>query len=102
MRLAEFRDKRCKNSKEHIAEQLTGTWRNEHLFNLKSALDLFDHVECSIKAYDDELLRLMEALTPDERRSEFPTIPTQTRPEQCAGPARQSSAERSVGSPART
>jgi transposase len=70
MRLAEFRDKRCKNSKEHIAEQLTGTWRNEHLFNLKSALDLFDHVECSIKAYDDELLRLMEALTPDERRSD--------------------------------
>ena len=48
MKLAAFRDKRCKKSEEDIAEHLTGTWRDEHLFNLSSALAFFDHVERSI------------------------------------------------------
>jgi transposase len=68
MALAEFRDKRCKKSTQLIAEHLTGTWRAEHLFNLKSALELFDQVERSIQSYDDELQRVIEGLTPEDRR----------------------------------
>lgn len=70
VQLATLRDKRCKKSEADIAAHLTGTWRTEHLFNLKSALALFDHLQDSIQAYDDELLRLMEALTPEDRRQQ--------------------------------
>jgi transposase len=68
--LAEFRDARCKKSEKDIAEHLTGTWRSEHLFNLSSALETYDHFENAIRAYDDELLRVMAALTPEEQYSE--------------------------------
>ena len=36
------RDRRCRKSADEIARYLTGTWRDEHLFNLASALRLFD------------------------------------------------------------
>lgn len=70
LKLAAFRDKRCKKSEADIAEHLTGTWRSEHLFNLSSALELYDQLERSIAAYDAELLRILEALTPEDRRAE--------------------------------
>lgn len=44
-RLAEHRDRRCRKSADEIARYLTGTWRDEHLFNLASALRLFDALE---------------------------------------------------------
>ena len=36
-RLAALRDKRCKQSEKEIVDHLTGTWRDEHLFNLGQA-----------------------------------------------------------------
>ena len=68
--LAALRDKRCQKSEAVIAEHLTGTWRSEHLFNLVSALELYDRLDESIQKYDAELLRAVESLTPEERRSE--------------------------------
>ncbi len=38
-RLAVNRDRRCRKSVEEIAQYLTGNWREEHLFNLASALN---------------------------------------------------------------
>jgi len=70
LKLATFRDKRCKKSEEDIAEHLTGTWRQEHLFNLTSALSLYDQMEASIHAYDQELLRVLDDITPEDRRDE--------------------------------
>jgi transposase len=70
LKLATFRDKRCKKSEEDIAEHLTGTWRQEHLFNLTSALSLYDQIEASIHAYDQELLRVLDDITPEDRRDE--------------------------------
>lgn len=69
VKLASLRDRRCKKSEADIAEHLTGTWRTEHLFNLESALDLYDHFESCIQKYDAEILSVFDALTPDERRS---------------------------------
>jgi hypothetical protein len=43
--LATHRDRRCRHSAEAIARYLTGTWRDEHLFNLASALRLFDALD---------------------------------------------------------
>lgn len=37
-RLAALRDRRCRKSVAEIAEHLTGTWREEHLFNLRMGL----------------------------------------------------------------
>ena len=40
-RLAALRDKRCKNDEAMIARALEGTWREEHLFELKQAYELY-------------------------------------------------------------
>jgi transposase len=37
--LASLRDRRCQKSENQIAEELTGNWRPEHLFNLQQALN---------------------------------------------------------------
>src|SRR3990172_7463682 len=47
-----FRNHRCKKSEEEIAEHLTGTWRDEHLFNLASALRLHDTLQAEVELFD--------------------------------------------------
>ena len=66
-RLAAFRDKRCKKSEAQIAEHLTGNWRQEHLFNLKMALRLYEQLQEILAAYDQEILRLLQELQAPER-----------------------------------
>jgi transposase len=39
--LAQLRDERCHHSEEQIALALEGTWRPEHLFELRQAYDLY-------------------------------------------------------------
>ena len=76
MKLAEFRDRRCKKSIEKIAEHLTGNWREEHLFNLAEALDLYDFTNSKVTTYDQKLIAEMIALTPAERQGrQAPTHP---------------------------
>jgi transposase len=79
-RLAELRDRRCRKSVQEIARYLTGTWRQEHLFNLASALRMFDDIEKMIASYDAELLKQIEALQPPERRdASVPRHPNPTK-----------------------
>jgi transposase len=66
-RLAAHRDGRCHKSSEQIARHLAGNWREEHLFNLASALRLFDTLEKEIACYEARLLAEVEALQPPER-----------------------------------
>lgn len=69
-RLAEHRDGRCRKSIDDIARHLTGTWREEHLFNLASALQLHDTLDEMIASYDQRLLDELRALQPPERRDQ--------------------------------
>jgi hypothetical protein len=69
-RLATLRDPRCRKSEEEIAKYLTGTWREEHVFNLASALELFDTLEQMIASYETRLLQELEALEPADRHDE--------------------------------
>jgi len=69
-RLAALRNFRCKKSEAEIAEHLRGNWRDEHLFNLKTSLQLFDTLESQIASYESQLLHEIEALQPPERKSE--------------------------------
>ena len=41
IKLAELRDERCHHSEEQIALALEGTWRPEHLFELRQARELY-------------------------------------------------------------
>lgn len=79
-RLAALRDKRCKKSENEIAEYLTGNWRDEHLFNLSSALNLFDVLQDQIAAYDARLHQDIDNLKPPERQQEqAPEHPNPTK-----------------------
>ncbi len=80
LQLAVLRDRRVKKSQQQIAEHLTGNWRDDHLFNLASALHLFDTVEAMISTYDARILVELETLQPPERKEEAPPPhPTATK-----------------------
>ena len=81
VKLAKLRDPRCKNDEETIAKALQGNWREEHLFALRQAYELyrFHHqqiVECDrvtgedcfiAKAYArsvEDLERLIDRIIP--------------------------------------
>jgi transposase len=71
-KLAAYRDQRCKKTISEIAKHLYGNWRDEHLYNLGSALRLYDAVEAEIAVYDAELLAKLEAIQPPERNDDEP------------------------------
>jgi len=69
-RLAALRDTRCRKSVQEIARYLTGTWREEHLFNLQSTLALYDTIDQLISSYEAQLLQELQALQPADRQGQ--------------------------------
>lgn len=67
-KLAKNRDKRCKKSIKEIADYLTGNWREEHLYNLKMSLGLYDHLQLMIEEYEQKILEEIVILQPEERK----------------------------------
>jgi transposase len=67
-KLAQFRDPRCRNSEEQIAAFLTGHWRSDHLFNLQQSLKMYDSIGERIAAYEQEIQKRMEQMTPAGRQ----------------------------------
>jgi transposase len=65
--LAALRDARCKKSAADIATHLTGSWREEHLFNLRMGLRRYDEIEQVIAEYDGQLHGWMTEMAPPER-----------------------------------
>jgi transposase len=72
--LARLRDPRCQKSEVQIAEELTGNWRSEHLFNLRQSLRMYDQLCGVIVDYDAEILAYMATLQSDglENKSASP------------------------------
>jgi len=60
--LAKHRDRRCKHPVETIAKALQGNWREEHLFALHQAVDLFDVYQQKIDDCDQAIARVLDAL----------------------------------------
>ena len=78
--LAHLRDARCRKSKEQIAEELTGNWRPEHLFNLRQALKIYDQLCSVIEEYDVEILSYITKHQPkDEGSSPAPAHPSKSK-----------------------
>jgi transposase len=60
--LAKLRDMRCKVSEAGLAQALRGNWREEHLFELKQALGLWEYHQGLIRDCDREIERYLAGL----------------------------------------
>jgi transposase len=67
-KLAKLRDPHCKKSQKEIAEQLTGHWREDHLFSLRQALKMYDAIQERIADYEQEILRKLGEMEREDRR----------------------------------
>ena len=74
-RLAKLRDPRCRKSEEEIAEQLSGHWREDHLFSLRQGLKMYDSIQERIADYEQEILRKLAEMEREEcRGQEVPKV----------------------------
>src|SRR5664279_1564603 len=69
-KLAKLRDTRCHKSEEEIAEQLSGHWREDHLFSLRQSLKMYDAVQERITDYEKEILRKLAEMEREECRGQ--------------------------------
>ena len=77
-KLAQLRDPRCRRSEEEIAEELTGHWREDHLFSLSQSLKMYDSIQQRIVAYDQEIMRKLAEL--DRKTSDDNGVPPVKNP----------------------
>jgi transposase len=70
--LAKLRDERCKKDEATIALALQGNWREEHLFALKQAVELYRFYQQQLAEVDEELKRCLQTF---EDRSNGQTVP---------------------------
>jgi transposase len=61
-KLAQLRDRRCHKSEEEIAEQLSGHWREDHLFSLSQAVKMYDALQERIGEYDQEIMHRLTSM----------------------------------------
>lgn len=64
VKLAQFRDKRCRSSEETIAKALSGTWKEEHLFTLRQSLELYDFYTQQVATCDAQIQNQYSAMKP--------------------------------------
>lgn len=74
-KLARHRDPRCKKSEKEIAKSLHGNWRDEHLFALQQAVELYDFYQTRIHACDRQI---QDQLCRFEDRSNDSDLPSPT------------------------
>ena len=68
--LAKLRDPGCRKSQQEIVEQLSGHWREDHLFSLEQSLQMHDAIAERIAAYEKEILRRLAQMEPPEAPSQ--------------------------------
>jgi len=73
-KLAAFRQRGCKNSEETIAKALEGNWREEHLFALRQAVEMWRYHTAKVAECDIEIEKLLGTM-PDVSDGE-PLPPT--------------------------
>jgi hypothetical protein len=63
-KLAQLRDRRCKQPQEVIEKSLTGNYRSEHLFSLQQSLETFDFYQKQILICDQKIEEALKELNP--------------------------------------
>jgi transposase len=76
--LASHRDGRCQNSSATIAKSLVGTYREEHLFALRQAVDLYEIYQAKIADCDEAIIQQV-ANQPDNTDDTLPPGEKQSR-----------------------
>jgi hypothetical protein len=64
VKLAQHRNPRCHSSQDEIAKALTGNYRDEHVFALRQALELYDFYNHLIRVCDAEIEQKYTAFKP--------------------------------------
>ena len=72
--LAAMRDAGCKKNEAAIARALQGNWREEHLFALRQAVELFDSYQAKIGDCDQQMLAHLHTME-DRSHSDAGTPP---------------------------
>ena len=70
-KLASYRDRRCKQSREVIEQSLYGNYRPEHLFALRQAVELYDIYQAKIADCDREIEQVLKQQAPFETEEEI-------------------------------
>jgi hypothetical protein len=74
-KLAALRDRRCKKTEKEIAGHLTGTWRDEHLFNLGQAFKTLQFLDERIAEYDLKASQMFASLADSSGTPDNPPSP---------------------------
>jgi transposase len=78
--LAAYRNRQCAKSLAEIEKSLQGTYKREHIFTLKQAVELFDFYEHQIQACDQELEALYQQFEPPDEPGTPPPPPRHGKP----------------------
>ena len=70
--LAAHRDYRCKASMETIARSLRGSWREEHLFALRHAIELYDTYLKKVHECDTVIAQQLDRISKKANRTDIP------------------------------
>ena len=70
--LAAMRDQQCKNSEETIARSLKGSYRPEHLFSLRQAIELYEFHQTKIVDCDRQILEQLKRFDAQDTRNDTP------------------------------
>lgn len=77
--LASYRDGRCKHPQDVIAKALVGNYREEHLFALQQAVDLYDVYSQKLADCDSKLEERYSVIRPQFVAEELPPLPPPRR-----------------------
>ncbi len=66
--VAKLRHRRCKKSEQEIAEQLSGRWRDDHLFSLAQALKMYALISERMQEYELEIQSRLTQMEPPALR----------------------------------
>lgn len=73
--LARLRDGRIRAREEEIVKSLQANWREEHLFSLKQAVNLYDSYQSSITECDEQLARVLGRIASYDKPPSDPPKP---------------------------
>ncbi len=77
--LARLRDERCKNDEATIALALQGNWRDEHLFALRQAVELYRVYAEKITDLDAQIEVCLKTFTDRSQGQSLPALPGNRR-----------------------
>ena len=77
--LAQYRDPRCHSTEDEIAKALTGNYRQEHVFALQQAVELYDFYTRQLQNCDAEIEKMYSSFVPKVDIMDKPLSPAKKK-----------------------